>query len=378
MSFWRDLSKSGGTPVLNETVSDILTGSGVPWNGAVESLTHIYGMLAVFCEASDDRKINYLYGSIEDAYNRQKYTPSSSANLDGIDDSDLLADGPWGGAPPPQWTPYQPNAPNVGENVGENTDYLLARTTVPYQSDAARRAEAEARRAYESWGGAPLQSTPYQANTPDVGENTDYLMARTAVPYQSALKAEAEARRAYERHARRATRRTAERGARSIAEWQGRFAARDRFSSEDYRYGGTEPPPRFTAFLSGLSKSDLKRIVMLLMVVLPTLFGISTVRQDRATNEQRVPGYIRKQEGAPRAEQQAPQDDSFAANSEEWQQRNIYTREQEGAPRDVFPEMDQQQKSGVMTTGQRQQPHDEVHVVADANASKWDGLIGKG
>ena len=97
MSFWRDLSKSGGTPVLNETVSDILRGSGVPWNGSVESLTHIYGMLAVFCEASDDRKINYLYGSIEDAYNRQKYTPSSSANLDGIDDSDLLGDGPWGG-----------------------------------------------------------------------------------------------------------------------------------------------------------------------------------------------------------------------------------------------------------------------------------------
>ena len=78
MALWRDLSNSGGTPELNDTISDLLGGFGVKWDGSAQSFADLYSKLGIFCRESDNLMIKSMNGAIQDVYTRQTYTPSSS------------------------------------------------------------------------------------------------------------------------------------------------------------------------------------------------------------------------------------------------------------------------------------------------------------
>lgn len=82
-SFWRDLSKYGGTPELNDLVYDTLIDMGKSGG----SWSRLYAMIADFCQESDDPRVILLNGEIEEAYNKEMYMPSSSAKY-GMNDDD--------------------------------------------------------------------------------------------------------------------------------------------------------------------------------------------------------------------------------------------------------------------------------------------------
>ena len=83
MSFWRDLAQSGGTPELEETISDILWNIGVRWDGSIHSLVALYGMLGDFSRQSDDRMVISMNQGIQDLYNKE--SRKSSMNFEDIE-----------------------------------------------------------------------------------------------------------------------------------------------------------------------------------------------------------------------------------------------------------------------------------------------------
>lgn len=82
MTFWKDLSEAGGTPELNETISDVLQDIGVKWDGSIHAVVALYGMLDEFVRQSDDQLVNHMTRTIQEIYNKDR--KKSSVELDGL------------------------------------------------------------------------------------------------------------------------------------------------------------------------------------------------------------------------------------------------------------------------------------------------------
>lgn len=82
MTFWKDLSESGGTPELNATISDILREIGVTWDESIHAVVALYGMLGDFVKESEDQLVIHMNDTIQEIYNKDRI--KSSVELDGL------------------------------------------------------------------------------------------------------------------------------------------------------------------------------------------------------------------------------------------------------------------------------------------------------
>jgi hypothetical protein len=152
MISWRDLPAFSGTPELNDTISDLLQGMGVTWNGSVHSLATLYVMLDDFRAACDDRTMASIFGAVQELRSRTRHKVLSSVTYD---DSDLLE--PWlPGGHPARRTAPSPSHDHYNEQQDRYSDEMTARWQADRAfeqrgSDAARHDAVFGTTRYEQW-----------------------------------------------------------------------------------------------------------------------------------------------------------------------------------------------------------------------------------